>query len=223
MVGRVTPRAVRILVWLALGCGSFVTVVFSSTLYCIRHRLPSEVSASRRRAGCCRSFRNARAAAAPFHGSVLMPACSRTRGLAYDSACVRTAVVLRVARSSSRENHAPLSASLRSCRAPLARSCSLATHPWSPRSSPLIPETSRAPLHGARAPTSGPRARGGPRGEVGDGAFFNFGAFPEGLAQEHGGGRVAVGDDINEHGHQYTSALLVSPFRSFRSILDLHP
>jgi len=47
-------------------------------------------------------------------------------------------------------------------------------------------------------------ARGGPRGEVGDGAFFNFGAFPEGLAEEDSGGRVAVGDQVDEHGHQYT-------------------
>src|SRR5208283_5389235 len=45
--GRVMPSAVRIFVWLALGCGSFVTVVFSSILYCNRHRVPSEVSASR--------------------------------------------------------------------------------------------------------------------------------------------------------------------------------
>ena len=47
-------------------------------------------------------------------------------------------------------------------------------------------------------------ARGRPRGEVGDGAFFNLGAFAEGLAEEDGGGRVTVGDDIDEHGHQYT-------------------
>src|SRR5271166_6633133 len=50
--GRVTPSAVRIFVWLALGCGSFVTVVFSSILYCNRHRVPSEVSASRSVMAC---------------------------------------------------------------------------------------------------------------------------------------------------------------------------
>src|SRR3984893_4235665 len=41
-------------------------------------------------------------------------------------------------------------------------------------------------------------ARGGPRGEVGDGAFFNLGAFAEGLAKEDGRGRVAVGDQVDK-------------------------
>ena len=44
-------------------------------------------------------------------------------------------------------------------------------------------------------------ARGGPRGEVGEGAFFNLGAFAEGLAKEDGRGRVAVGDQVDKHGH----------------------
>src|SRR5271167_2323469 len=46
----------------------------------------------------------------------------------------------------------------------------------------------------AEEPAEDLDARGGPRGEVGDSTFFNLGAFPEGLAEEDGGGRVAVGD-----------------------------
>src|SRR6266699_2950714 len=53
----------------------------------------------------------------------------------------------------------------------------------------------------AKEPAEDLQARGGPRGEVGDGAFFDLGAFSEGLAEEDGGGRVTVGDDIDEHGH----------------------
>ena len=53
----------------------------------------------------------------------------------------------------------------------------------------------------AEEPAEDLDARGGPRGEVGDGALFDFGAFPEGLAEEDGGGRVAVGDQVDEHGH----------------------
>ena len=36
--------------------------------------------------------------------------------------------------------------------------------------------------------------RRGPFGEVGEGAFPDLAGIAEGLAQEHGGGRVAVGD-----------------------------
>ena len=46
----------------------------------------------------------------------------------------------------------------------------------------------------AEEPAEDLDARCGPRGEVGDGAFFDFGALAEGLAQEDGGGRVTVGD-----------------------------
>jgi hypothetical protein len=51
-------------------------------------------------------------------------------------------------------------------------------------------------------------ARGGPRGEVGDRAFFNFGAFPEGLAEEDSGGELRLGTrsmnmDINIHNDLY--------------------
>jgi hypothetical protein len=49
---RGTASAVRIFAWFALGCGSFVKVVFSSTFYCIKHRLASEVNASRKVMAC---------------------------------------------------------------------------------------------------------------------------------------------------------------------------
>src|SRR6266403_1861983 len=60
----------------------------------------------------------------------------------------------------------------------------------------------------AKEPAEDLQARRGPRGEVGDGAFFDLGAFSEGLAEEDGGGRVTVGDDIDEHGHKYTQILV---------------
>ncbi len=58
VAGRVTPSAVRIFAGFAFGSGSFVTVVFPSIVYCNRHKLPSEVIASRsvvawRVAICC--------------------------------------------------------------------------------------------------------------------------------------------------------------------------
>ena len=56
----------------------------------------------------------------------------------------------------------------------------------------------------AEEPAEDLDTRGGPRGEVGDGAFFNFGAFAKGLAKEDGGRRVTVRDQVDEHGHQYT-------------------
>ena len=43
--------------------------------------------------------------------------------------------------------------------------------------------------------------RRGPFGEVGEGAFLDFAGGAEGLAQEHGGGRVAVGDAFDVHGY----------------------
>ena len=43
--------------------------------------------------------------------------------------------------------------------------------------------------------------RRGPFGEVGEGAFLDLAGVAEGLAQEHGGGRVAVGDAFDVHGY----------------------
>ena len=43
--------------------------------------------------------------------------------------------------------------------------------------------------------------RRGPFGEVGQGAFVDLAGVAEGLAQEHGGGRVAVGDAFDVHGY----------------------
>ena len=40
----------------------------------------------------------------------------------------------------------------------------------------------------------------GPLGEVGDGAFSDLAVVAEGLAEEDGRGRVAVGDDVDVHG-----------------------
>ena len=51
-------------------------------------------------------------------------------------------------------------------------------------------------------------ARGGPRGEVGEGAFLDTGALAERLAKEDGRGRVTVRDGVDKHGHhntQYTT------------------
>ena len=42
---------------------------------------------------------------------------------------------------------------------------------------------------------------GRPLGEVGEGAFADLAALAEGLAQEDGGRRVAVGDGLDVHGH----------------------
>jgi len=42
--------------------------------------------------------------------------------------------------------------------------------------------------------------RGGPRGEIGEGAFVDLGAYADGFAEEDGRGRVAVGDGLNIHG-----------------------
>ena len=41
----------------------------------------------------------------------------------------------------------------------------------------------------------------GPLGEVEEGALANLGADAEGLAEEHGGGRVTVGDGLDVHGY----------------------
>ena len=43
--------------------------------------------------------------------------------------------------------------------------------------------------------------RRGPFGEVGEGAFFDLAGVAEGLAQEHGGRRAAVGDAFDVHGY----------------------
>ena len=43
--------------------------------------------------------------------------------------------------------------------------------------------------------------RRGPFGEVGEGAFLDLAGVAEGLAQEHGGGRFAVGDAFDVHGY----------------------
>ena len=40
-----------------------------------------------------------------------------------------------------------------------------------------------------------------PLGEVGDGTFFDLAVLPEGLTEEDGRGRVAVGDGVDVHGH----------------------
>jgi hypothetical protein len=42
--------------------------------------------------------------------------------------------------------------------------------------------------------------RGGPRGEIGEGAFVDFGAGTDRFAKEDGRGRVAVGDGFDVHG-----------------------
>jgi hypothetical protein len=42
---------------------------------------------------------------------------------------------------------------------------------------------------------------GGPRGEVGEGAFDDFGALAEALAEKDGGRGVAVGDRFDVHGY----------------------
>jgi len=42
---------------------------------------------------------------------------------------------------------------------------------------------------------------GGPRGEVGEGAFDDLAALAEALAEEDGGRRVAVGDGLYIHGY----------------------
>ena len=42
----------------------------------------------------------------------------------------------------------------------------------------------------------------GPMGEIGEGPILDLAAFSEGLAEEHGGGRVAVGDGGNVHADQ---------------------
>jgi hypothetical protein len=41
----------------------------------------------------------------------------------------------------------------------------------------------------------------GALGEVGDGAFFDLAVVAEGLAEEYGRGRVAIGDGVDVHGH----------------------
>ncbi len=40
----------------------------------------------------------------------------------------------------------------------------------------------------------------GPVGDVGDGAFANFGALADGLAEQDGRGRIAIGDALHIHG-----------------------
>src|SRR6202008_4328004 len=42
---------------------------------------------------------------------------------------------------------------------------------------------------------------GGQRGEMGEGALFDGLAVAVGLAQQHGGWRVAIGDDVDVHAH----------------------
>ena len=47
--------------------------------------------------------------------------------------------------------------------------------------------------------------RRGPFGEVGQGAFPELAGVAEGLAQEHGGGRIAVGDAFDVHGYSFVN------------------
>ena len=51
----------------------------------------------------------------------------------------------------------------------------------------------------AQGAAEGLDARGGPMGEIGEGAIFDFAVLAEGFAEEDSGGRVAVGDGGDVH------------------------
>jgi len=53
----------------------------------------------------------------------------------------------------------------------------------------------------AKETTEGIDARGGPGGEVGEGADLDLAVFAEALAEEGGGVGAAVGDDGDVHAH----------------------
>ena len=60
------------------------------------------------------------------------------------------------------------------------------------------------PRHGGAALEQDTQALdqgGGPFGEIGQGAFFDFSAEAVGLAQQHGGRGVPVGDGLDIHGY----------------------
>jgi hypothetical protein len=56
---------------------------------------------------------------------------------------------------------------------------------------------------------------GRPGGEVGEGAFADFGAFADGLAEEDGGRGVAVGDGLDVHGTIMTQLSFIDKSISF--------
>jgi hypothetical protein len=56
-------------------------------------------------------------------------------------------------------------------------------------------------------PAEGLDLRGGPSGEIGEGAFDDFAAAAEAVAEEDGGRRVAVGDGLYVHGYKITQLL----------------
>ena len=47
--------------------------------------------------------------------------------------------------------------------------------------------------------------RGRQLAEIREGAFLDLAVFPIGLAKQDSGGRVAIGDGIDVHGHMYTT------------------